>query len=124
VGRQKAILTPFGTTMAELVLREAGWNANSLGDNLPFATLAAAIEENRPRLFWISASHIDNEGTFLNGYQELYDSFGLNVAFVVGGRALVPEIRQKMKYAAYCDNLQHLEAFARTVYSPPATSNS
>ena len=110
--------------MAELVLREAGWNANSLGDNLPFATLAAAIEENRPRLFWISASHIDNEGTFLNGYQELYDSFGLNGAVVVGGRALVPEIRQKMKYAAYCDNLQHLEAFARTVYSPPATSNS
>jgi len=60
--------------MAELVLREAGWNANSLGDNLPFATLAAAIEENRPRLFWISASHIDNEGTFLNGYQELYSA--------------------------------------------------
>ena len=33
----------LGTTMAELVLRDAKWNANSLGDNLPFATLSAAI---------------------------------------------------------------------------------
>jgi excisionase family DNA binding protein len=99
----------LGTTMAELVLREEGWNANSLGNNLPFGTLAAAIKENGPRLFWISASHIDNDGDFLNGYQNLYDSFGGDVAFVVGGRALVAEIRQKMKYAAYCDNLQHLE---------------
>ena len=42
-------------------------------------------------------------------------AFGLDVAFVVGGRALTEPIRQQMKYAAYCDNLQHLEAFAQTL---------
>ena len=107
----------LGTNVVELVLRDAKWNAVSLGDNLPFQSLGAAIEQHRPRLFWISASHIADEEQFLAEYQELYDSFGLDVAFVVGGRALAEPIRQQMQYAAYCDNLQHLEAFAQTLHS-------
>lgn len=107
----------LATTMAELVLRDAKWNAMSLGDNLPFATLAAAIKQNRPRLFWISCSHLSDEEAFLDGYGELYDEFGLDVAFVVGGRALTEPLRQRMKYAAFCDNMQHLEAFAQTLRS-------
>jgi excisionase family DNA binding protein len=107
----------LGTTMAEIVLRESGWNASSLGGNLPFTTLSAAIKENRPRLFWLSISSLEDEDDFLSGYQELYECFGLDVAFVVGGRALTAEIRQEMKYAAYCDNFQHIEAFARTLHA-------
>ena len=34
---------------------------------------------------------------------------------VVGGRALTEEMRQQMKYATYCDNMQHLEGFAQTL---------
>ena len=102
--------------MAELVLRDARWNATSLGDNLPFDTLAAAIKENRPRMFWLSCSHISDEAGFLEGYQRLYDEFGLSVAFAVGGRALTEGIRQQMKFAAYCDTMQHLEGFAQTLY--------
>ncbi len=105
----------LGTTMAQLVLRDLQWNAISLGDNLPFDTLGAAIVEHRPRIFWISCSYIEREDTFLRDYLQLYDSFGSDVAFVVGGRALTEPLRQKMKYAAYCDNMQHLESFARTL---------
>lgn len=106
----------LGTTMAELVLRDARWNANSLGDNLPFESLAAAIRENRPKLFWLSCSHIVDETEFLRGYQELYDEFSMDVAFVVGGYALTEEVRQQMKFSAYCDTMQHLEGFAQTLY--------
>ena len=109
----------LGTTMAELVLRDVTWNANSIGNNLPFATLAAAIRELRPKLFWLSCSHIVHESEFLRGYRELYEEFGMDVAFVVGGRMLTEEIRQQMKYAAFCDNLQHLEAFARSLQPTP-----
>jgi methanogenic corrinoid protein MtbC1 len=105
----------LGTAMAELVLRDAKWNAVSLGDNLPFETLTAAIREHRPRLFWLSCSHIADESSFLAGYGELYDNFGMEVAFVVGGYALTDSIRQRMKYSAYCDNMQHLEGFAQTL---------
>ena len=38
-----------------------------------------------------------------------------NVAIAVGGRALVPELRQQMDYAAYCDNLRHLTALAKSL---------
>ncbi len=108
----------LATTMVELVLREAKWNAVSLGDNLPFTTLAAAIREHRPRLFWLSCSHVEDEAGFLTGYESLYDEFCMDVAIVVGGRALTEELRQKMKYAAYCDNMQHLEGFAQTLQRP------
>lgn len=107
----------LGTTMAELVLRDAKWNAVSLGDNLPFETLAAAIKEHRPKLFWLSCSHIADEPEFLAGYHQLYDEFGIDVAFVVGGYALTDQIRQKMKFSSYCDNMQHLEGFAQTLRS-------
>ena len=105
----------LASSMVELVLRDTKWNATSLGDNLPFDTFAAAIQENRPRLFWLSVSHILDVEHFLAGYLQLYECFGLNVAFVVGGRALTESLRQEMKYAAYCDNLQHLEGFCQTL---------
>ena len=105
----------LATTMAELVLRDATWHALSLGSNLPFDTLAAAIKEHRPRMFWLSCSHIFDEHDFLSGYASLYDEFGFSVAFVVGGRALNEQLRQQMKYAAYCDNMRHLEAFSQTL---------
>lgn len=105
----------LGTTMAELVLRDAKWNANSLGDNLPFDSLAAAIRESCPKLFWLSCSHIVDETEFLKGYQELYEEFSLDVAFVVGGYALTENVRQQMKFSAYCDNMQHLAGFAQTL---------
>ncbi len=105
----------LGTTMAELVLRDGKWNAISLGDNLPFETIAAAIREHHPKLVWLSCSHIADESAFITGYSQLYDEYGMDVAFVVGGYALAEDIRQQMKFSAYCDNMQHLEGFAQTL---------
>ena len=105
----------LGTAMAELVLRDAKWNAMSLGDNLPFETISVAIRRQRPKLFWLSCSHIADESEFLAGYGKLYDEYGMDVAIVVGGFALNEALRQKMKFSAYCDNMQHLEGFANTL---------
>jgi methanogenic corrinoid protein MtbC1 len=107
----------LGTTMAELVLRDLKWNATSLGDNLPFETMSAAIREHRPQLVWLSCSFIADESTFLAGYQELYAEHGSKVAFVVGGFALTDSIRQRMQYSAFCDSMQHLEGFAQTLHT-------
>ncbi|MFM9117623.1 MAG: MerR family transcriptional regulator [Planctomycetota bacterium] len=105
----------LATTMVELVLRDARWNAVSLGNNLPLETLAAALKTHRPRLFWLSCSRLVDEAEFLRGYRALYDEFGMDIAFVVGGRALTEPVRREMRYAAYCDNLQHLESFAQAL---------
>jgi len=103
----------LGTTMAELVLRGANWNAVSLGDNLPFESLSVAIKEQRPKLFWLSCSHIADQAEFLSGYAELFDAHGLEVPFVIGGFALTEEVLGQMQFAAYCESMQDLESFAR-----------
>jgi methanogenic corrinoid protein MtbC1 len=105
----------LGTKMAEVVLRGAQWNAVSLGDNLPLSTLQAAIEAQRPKLFWLSCSHIVDQEAFLAAYAALYDQHSADVAFVVGGQALTDSLRRKMKFAAFCDNMQHLDGFARAL---------
>jgi hypothetical protein len=101
--------------MAELVLREGKWNAVSLCDNLPFATIVAAIREHHPRLFWLSCSHIADPEDFLAGYGALYEEYGRQVALVVGGYAMTEELRRRMSYSAFCDNMQHFENFAQTL---------
>lgn len=101
------------TTMSELVLREAGWRANSFGTNLPAPTLAAALTGNRPLLCWLSVSHVGDRATFLADYQQVFDAATqVSTAMVVGGRALDVELRREMQFAACCDNLRRLVGFA------------
>jgi excisionase family DNA binding protein len=104
------------TLMAEIVLREAGWRADSYGIGHPFSTLCAAIRSVRPRLFWLSVSAIPSVPDFLAGYSTLYEmAVECGVAVVVGGRALTEEIRRSIQYAAHGDTLRHLISFARTL---------
>ena len=106
----------LATTMIEIALREAGWNATSLGTLLPAAALAEAVRENRPRLLWLSISSIESVPQFLEEYAGLHaTATELGTAVAVGGRALSEEIRQQMVYSAYCDTLRHLVTFAATL---------
>lgn len=105
------------TAMVELVLRDNGWRATSLGCSLPLFTLKAAIEQNRPKLFWLSVSYVRDEERFLEETSELFQAAQESgAALVVGGRALNETIRKQMKYSAFCDTMQHVESFAATLH--------
>jgi methanogenic corrinoid protein MtbC1 len=104
----------LATTMVELVLRDAGWNAMSLGDNLPFTSIRQAIIRHRPKLFWLSCSHIEDQAEFISEYNKLFDELGDQVPFVIGGRAITEPVRLQVRYAAYCDTMKHLEAVAQS----------
>lgn len=112
------------TAMVELVLREVGWCATSLGARLPATTIADALRDTRPKILWLSVSCIESASAFLDEYAYLRRAATeIGAAVVVGGRALTTEIRQQMAYAAYCDTLRHLVAFAAsltTFIEPPA----
>lgn len=99
------------TLLVELVLRELGWQAMSLGSNLPFETLAAAIARHRPRLFWLSVSHLDDAATFVREYEAFYEVLNPRPAIVLGGNALDESLRKQLTYATYCDNLRQLIAY-------------
>lgn len=108
----------LATELASLVLRQNGWRAQSLGSGLPWDTMTAAIKDLRPRLFWLTVSALGDSAAFLEQYRRFYTTVERSTAVVVGGRALTAEVRERMTYTAYCDNLQHLEAFAQGLHRP------
>ncbi len=111
--------------MIELVLRELGWQATSLGTSLPTATIGEAVRDSRPGLLWLSVSYIESVPTFLEEYAHLHRvATKTGAAIVVGGQALIPEIRQQMAYSAYCDTLRHLVNFAASQTFIEAARNS
>lgn len=103
------------TALVELVLKDAKWQAISLGHNLPLASFEAAIKEYRPRLVWLSISHVASPEEFRQEYDALFDRFGDEVLFVVGGRAMATDLRHGMRYAVHGENLGQLAAFATTL---------
>lgn len=108
----------LATMMVEMTLREAGWAADSLGSDLPFPSLAAAVVDLRPKLFWLSVSSMADEAAFLSGYAQLFEaasSVGTMVA--VGGVALTTQRREQMRYTVYCDKLHHLANFIDSIFA-------
>ncbi len=105
----------LGTNMVELVLRNLGWNAVSLGVDLPFCTLDAVLRDNQPRLFWLSCSHLADEDSFVAGVQGLHARYGKQTAFVLGGQALHGSLRTRLSFAPCGDNMQQLAGLASTL---------
>jgi excisionase family DNA binding protein len=102
--------------LVELVLRERGWNAASLGSGVPLAALAAATRNEQPAMVWLSVSHLEDEDRLVAGVSELYAAANeCGAALAVGGRALTEPLRRRLRYSAFCDTLHHLEEFAATL---------
>lgn len=105
----------LANSLVELVLREAGWNATSLGGNLPFDTLLAAVRRERPKLLWLSISHVPDSDAFVAEYNQFYSQLPTSLAVAVGGRALTDNLRPRIGFTAHCDNLEQLAALAKVV---------
>ncbi|HEX6201605.1 MAG TPA: cobalamin-dependent protein [Thermoanaerobaculia bacterium] len=101
------------TTMAELALSEAGWDARSLGAGQPAETLAAAVAAEAPRLFWISVSYADDADRLRRQLEVVHAACaGGRTALVVGGRALEPALRRGLAVSAFCDDMRQLQSLA------------
>ena len=110
-------LYQLATSMVELVLRDAGWSAQSFGVGLPAETLVAAIETTKPRLVWLSVSTFDSRASFAAAAAAIsLAATHVGAALVIGGRALGEDVRRDLSFSAYGDNLLHLLGFARTLY--------
>ncbi len=105
--------------LVELVLRECGWSATNLGANLPLESLLAAIVKHRPKMVWISVSHLTDEEAFINEYAQFFAAKPDDVLVVLGGRALTDSIRPRLSYTGFCDNMVQLSAFARALHGRP-----
>jgi MerR family transcriptional regulator, light-induced transcriptional regulator len=109
----------LATAMVDVSLRDAGWKAESFGSNLPMSTLIAALEHKRPRLCWLSVSHLVDREAFLSEYARFAETAArLETAIVVGGRALTEPLRRQMRYTAFCDTFRHVAELAGAIYKP------
>lgn len=112
------------TAMTELVLQERGFDARSLGTGLPAATMARAIADLKPRLVWLAVGTCDDERRIVTECGVLERATkAVGAALVVGGRALVPSLRRKLRYSAFCDGMTQLASFADALV-PRAGSSS
>jgi excisionase family DNA binding protein len=103
--------------LAEMALMSRGWKAVNLGPNTPLPSLRSALARTRPRLLWLSASHLVDPASFLEQYRELFqEASRLGVAVAVGGQALTEEVRSRMPYTTFGDGLTHLVTFARSLH--------
>jgi excisionase family DNA binding protein len=106
--------------IAELVLRDAGWKATSLGSGNPAASLCAAIDHLSPRLLCVSASAIGDDATFTSDCNALYaHAHSRGAALALGGRALTRELREGIRYSAYCESMLSLVGFAESLWTKP-----
>ncbi|MGD9633063.1 MAG: B12-binding domain-containing protein [Pirellulales bacterium] len=106
--------------LAQMVLLDSGWDAINLGPSTPVGSFRRAVLDLKPRLLWVSLSHLVDEADFKRQFRELYrDAEQTGVAVVVGGRALSDQLRGTIPYTAHGDTLSHLAAFARTLNPRP-----
>jgi len=105
--------------LGALVLQENGWNVRNLGVNLPLRSLTAAVAEYRPRLVFLSISSLADGERFAHEYNDFYESVAsMDVAIMLGGRALSPELRTRLVYASFGERMAHLAEFARRIITP------
>lgn len=110
-------------SMAELVLREAGWRAECLGPGHPASTLRAAITDMAPALVWIGVSQAPDAARLVDQYAEVYDAArARRSAVVVGGRALTSDLRARMRYTAFGERMGDLLGLSESLLPERTTT--
>jgi excisionase family DNA binding protein len=101
--------------LIDIIFREAGWRTISLGSSVPFASMLAAAKKYVPKVFWMSVTHVDDEASFVEGFQSFASELPRGVMLVVGGQGLHHRLRPKLQFSAYCDSMQQLSTLARNL---------
>jgi methanogenic corrinoid protein MtbC1 len=106
----------LSTMLCEAMLRESGWRAESLGSSIPIPSLIEAIAKLKPKLCWISISHIADLEALVAGLNELHRATSsAGIALAIGGRAVDDALCERIRYSVRCGSLTSLYAFAETL---------
>ncbi|GEM_PF-199418 len=102
--------------MVHWVLLENHWHSILLGSNLPAETLCQAIEQHKPRLFWLSISHGEDLDRLAENSRRIFEATtAVGSHFVLGGRAIKRQHLARLWYSSYSPDLRHFEMFLQTL---------
>ena len=105
------------SAMIEIVLRQRGWSAHSLGSIIPVDSLIAAINDFEPQLVWISYTCIQNPETTYRDSEKVFAALKPNQHLVIGGQALTASHRRNLKFHFMGDSLDHVIRFSDLLLS-------
>lgn len=108
------------TLAAEICLAGTGWNASSLGGNVPFSSYLEIIRNERPDLFWLSISQVANESQLINELSQFQASADPTVKLVIGGSGISPTIRSSLNSVVVCESMSDLLRYAGSLPPRPA----
>jgi len=102
--------------MGELVLKDLGWNAQSIGANVPTQSIIAAIEQRRPQLIWLSISYVHDHHALIENMTTLYSCAQKhNVDVIVGGQGITEDLRKQLAFTGYCDSFSRFVPLAQSL---------
>ncbi|MEM9645467.1 MAG: B12-binding domain-containing protein [Planctomycetota bacterium] len=101
--------------MISLLLTDQGWRTHSLGAIVPTDSLSSAVSKFTPRLIWVSYTYIDNLDDIVRNNHRLFDRVSGQCKLVVGGQALTPDHRRKLRFDFAGDSFDHLLHYAKQV---------
>lgn len=94
--------------------RDLGWNAQSIGTNLPLEMMAPAIEDLRPQLCWVSASYVESTARLREQLSKLGRVAALRGARVIcGGRAIGEDLKREIVSVRFLTDLNQLNAMSQ-----------
>lgn len=95
--------------LAELVLREKGWDAKVLGIALPLNEIAAAVKDNQPELALLSATHVGDVPAFVAEANEvLFKPTNESTRWIVGGQAFDINVRSKIDCHTFSSSMSDM----------------
>ncbi len=114
-------LADIPSLMAELTLRDAGWQAESLGIGCDAQTLGDIANERQARLVWVTYSHPQPLENFVQHNVQLNARLPVGARLVIGGSALSAESRRSLTYSFFGDSFHQLRSFAAQLAQPNST---
>ena len=99
------------TLMVEIALNSMGWNACSLGTNIPASSILTSALDKKADLLWVSVNHIENRDRFIAEMHDLWINRPNQIPLVIGGKAFTPDLRREVRHSIYCDSILQLQNF-------------
>ncbi len=109
--------------LAELVLRENGWNVTLLGVALPLREIACAVTKHRPQLSLLSATHLEDAQQFIADFRTVvYEPTKQVTTWLIGGRALPDELAGDLPCDQVGRSMGELATIAQNLTHQPIAS--
>lgn len=108
----------LGNLLVEMLLLQNGWQVLNIGPNTPTTSLESMMRKHRPKLVWLTCSHIQETETFIQEENRLHHlATQMGAELFLGGLALTQDIRRKLHYHWIGDTLTQFSHAAKRLIS-------